>query len=135
MANQFAIRVRGLKELDRAFGRVNKGLRKGLRDTLKDAANDVAIEARSIAGSKQLRQSGDLIDGIRPVRIMGGAAVRSNAIHRGFEYPRRLEFEGRGGGSYGPRATLLPAVIAKRDETSARVRRLLDDVAKTFEAG
>lgn len=132
MAHPFRLNVRGLQELDRAFGRVDKRLRRGLRDTLRDAAQDVALEARSIAESKGLRESGDMIRGIRPFALAGRAGVRSEAVHRGFAYPRRLEFADRGGATYGPRASLLPAVKLKRGETERRVSRLVDDLVDTF---
>jgi hypothetical protein len=122
------IRFEGLKEFDRALGRADKEQRKRLRAGLKDIAEVVASEARSIAESKGLRQSGDLIRGIRPFAGVGRAGVRSSARHRGYPYPRRIEFEDRGGSTFGPRANVIPAVDAKANEALARADRLLDRI-------
>jgi hypothetical protein len=125
----YSVRFKGLKELDRALGKADKDLRASLRDSLKDVASIVAVEARSIAQSKGLRQSGDLIAGIKPYALTGKAGVRSTAKHRGFGYPARLEFEGRGAvGTWGNRASLYPALDRKQDEVTNRTEKLLDDL-------
>lgn len=137
MASQGAvsdIRVsfQGLAALDRALGKADKNIRSGLRTDLREVANVVAQEAQSIAERKGLRRSGDLIQKIRPFALTGRAGVTSTSIHRGYSYPRRLEFEGRGGGTYGPDATLLPALDAKGDELYDLANRLLDKFASDF---
>jgi hypothetical protein len=132
MADKIIVRFEGLAALDRALKRCDLNLRAGLRAELIDAADVVAQEAQSIASSKGLRQSGDLIRKIRAFAGVGRAGVRSTAVHRGFAYPRRLEFEGRGGSTYGPRATLLPALEAKTDEVEAKAEGLLDKFANDF---
>lgn len=119
------IRFEGLREFDRALGRADKTLRKGLRTELKETAGIVATEARMIAAAKGLRQSGDLIRGIRPFANARGAGVRSSARHRGYPYPRRLEF-----GSGRARASLLPALEAKKGVVRAKAEHLLDRIAK-----
>lgn len=120
------VNVRGLKELDRALGKADKTLRKDLRGRLREAAGVVAVEARAIAESKGLRQSGDLIRAIRPFVRSGSAGVRSGATHRGFAYPKRLE--------YGPgnRAHLNPAVDRKEAEIYERMETLLDEIERDF---
>ncbi|MBX5461642.1 MAG: hypothetical protein IRZ28_11200 [Steroidobacteraceae bacterium] len=128
-------RVRGLKELDRALGRADKHLRKNLRALLRSVAEGVARDARSIAMSKGLRDSGDLIAGIKPYALTGRAGVRSNARHRGYGYPARLEFESRGGRSWGPRATLNPAVQRNKDEIERGIERVLDELGHDFAGG
>lgn len=130
--NDIRVSLDGLKALDRALGKADKNLRTGLRSELKAVATIVADEAKSIAASKGLRQSGDLIRGIRPFALTGRAGVRSTAIHRGYSYPRRLEFEGRGGDKFGPNATLLPAVNAKSGELQTKAEQLLDRFADDF---
>ncbi len=127
------VRVRGLKQLDRALGKADKQLRKDLREQLRASAGIVAVEARGIAESKGLRASGDLISGIKPFALSGRAGVRSGAAHRGYEYPRRLEFEGRGGGEFGPRASLYPALENRSDDVLRATEQLLDDFADTFQ--
>jgi hypothetical protein len=131
----FSVRVKGLPELDRALGKADKGLRKNLRDSLRDVAGEVAAEARGIAAQKGLRDSGDLIAGIRPYALTGRSGVRSNAQHRGYAYPRRLEFEDRSGSSWGPRASLNPAVQAKQGDISRGIERLLDNLEDDFRGG
>jgi hypothetical protein len=120
------VRFRGLREFDRALGKANKDLRTILRRDLKEIAAVVAVEARAIAEDKGLRRSGDLISHIQPFAYTGRAGVRSSAIHRGYAYPRRLEFEGRGADEFGPRASLLPAVEAKQEILFASAEALLD---------
>jgi hypothetical protein len=127
--------VKGLKELDRALGKADKNLRKNLRDHLRDVAGDVATKAREVASSKGLRQSGDLIGGIKPYALTGKAGVRSTAAHGGFAYPRRLEFEGRGGGPWGPRASLNPAVQASAGDIERGIERVLDQIEDDFGQG
>ena len=94
---------------------------------LRETAALVAVEARAIAESKGLRESGDLIRGIRPFVQIGRSGVRSGAVHRGFNYPMRLEFEGRVGAGTGPRAHLNPAVDRKESEIMQRMETVLDD--------
>ncbi len=124
---------KGLKDLDRALGKADKGLRRDLRTKLRGIAKSVATDAQQIAESKGLRDAGDLVDGIRPFARAGGAGVRSTAIHRGFAYPKRLEFEARGGDVYGPRASLMPALEQQHNNVVAASERLLDDLADEFQ--
>jgi hypothetical protein len=126
------LRFKGLKELDRALGKADKQLRTGLRDKLRDAGKTVASEARAIAESKQLRVTGDLISSIKPFALTGRAGVRDTARHRGYAYPSRIEYEGRGGAKYGPRAFLNPAVDRKTGEITRSMETLLDRFADDF---
>ena len=135
MAQVEAIRVEGLGPLVRDLGRMRKELRKGLQDELKDAAEVVAERARSIAEEKGLRVSGDHVAGIRTFAKTAVVGVRAGATHRGFAYGKRLEYEGRGGGSYGPRASLLPALEQTRDQVVRRVDGVLGRVEDIFERG
>ena len=132
MADRVGFHIHGLAALDRALGKADKNLRKDLRDRLRDVAETVASEARSIASAKGLRRSGDLIANIRPVITTGAAAVRSGALHRGYEYPRRLEFESRFGGTYGPRASLLPAVEKSQGDIERDIEQMLDHLEEDF---
>lgn len=129
------MRVEGLRELDRALGKADKNLRKNLRDHLRDVAGNVATKAREVASSKGLRESGDLIGGIRPYALTGRAGVRSGAAHRGFAYPSRLEYENRGGGPWGPRASLNPAVQASKGDIERGIERVLDQIEDDFGQG
>lgn len=130
--NDVRVSFQGLAALDRALGKADKNLRTNLRGELKEVAGIVASAAQDIAEQKGLRRSGDLIRKIRPFAYAGRAGVTSTSIHRGYSYPRRLEFEGRGGLEYGPDATLLPALDAKGDELFDLASRLLDKFADDF---
>jgi len=123
-------RIKGLKELDRALGKADKNVRKNLRDKLRTVAEDVATEARQIVDSKGLVDSGDLRAGIRSFSLLGRAGVRSTATHGGFNYPRRLEYE-----SNGRRASLNPAVNAKRGDIERGIEHVLDQMADDFDGG
>lgn len=126
MSDYQIVRFSGLKELDRALGKADKDLRTILRDDLKEVAEIVAVEAQRIAREKGLIRSGDMIRKIQPFSLLKGTGVRSTSVHRGFRYPRRLEFEGRGGNAYGPDASLLPALDNKQAEVFAKAELLLD---------
>jgi len=128
------VRFRGLKEMDRALGKADRELRKDLRGRLRAVALIVATGARAKAQEKGLRRSGDLIRGIRPYALMGKAGVRSGAMHGGYNYPARLEYEGGNRGP-GPRATLTPAHEENKDEVVRELERLLDDFADDFHKG
>jgi metal-dependent amidase/aminoacylase/carboxypeptidase family protein len=118
------VHVKGLAELQRQLRRADRELRKKVDARLAQTATEVAAEARAIAESKGLRESGDLIRNIKPFVRIGIVGVTSSARHRGYPYPRRLEYEGRGGGKVGPRAHLNPAV----DDTEPKTMRELSDV-------
>lgn len=129
------VKIRGLRELDRALGRADKNLRKDLRVRLRAIAQVVATGAKAQAEAKGLRQSGDLIRGIQPYALTGRAGVRSTALHRGYNYPARLEWEGGSHGQPGPRASLLPAYEEKKAVVLAETERLLDRFASDFYGG
>lgn len=127
------IHVEGLKELDRAFGKLSKDLRKELRDELRAAGRIVSAEAKTIAAQKGLVRSGKLVRAIRPTVKGGSLFVRDGARGSdGFPYPKRYEFEGgrrqpsdaasyRGTGS---RAFMRPAL----ERTSGQVVERIDEM-------
>lgn len=123
------VRVRGLRDLDRALGKVDRRLRTQLRDKLRNIAADVAGEAKDIAESKHLHQTGDLVASIQPFALTGRAGVRATATHGGYAYPARLEYENRMGGTYGPRAFLNPAVDRRMDDITRSMEGLIDSIA------
>jgi hypothetical protein len=135
MATDPGFRIHGLKQLDRALGAADKQLRAQLRGEFKQIAVGVAGEAKTIAARRTVTRTGDLVAGIKPFSLMGKAGVRSTAVHDGYEYPRRLEFEGRRGGSFGPRASLWPAVQARRQEIRKGIDQALDTMERAFEKG
>lgn len=109
------IKVQGLKELDRAFGKVDKDLRKELRVALKEAAGIVADDARGRAERFGSKTAG----GIKPYSLTGSAVVRQSIGGRRI----RPVF-----GSILMRDALLPAVEAQQEKVVARLDRMLDEV-------
>lgn len=89
------VRVQNLRELQRALKAVDKTVAKEMRGELKEAAGQVASTAKGIAEFQGLRDTGRLINSIRPGATMAYAYVRENATRNGFLYPRIYEFGGR----------------------------------------
>lgn len=129
------VEVHGHKELMRALKRTQADLHKDIRALELEIARDVVAGAREIVISKDLVDSGDLLNGIRPFATQKGVGIRSGATHGGYAYPKRLEYEGRRGGKYGPRATLNPAVDRKEPEINRGIERVLDHLEKNWERG
>lgn len=127
------VRVDGDTNFRLALAKAEGTLRRELDAGLKDIAVEVATRARGIAESKGLRITGDMIRAIQPYAARGVAGVSSTSEHRNFPYPRRLEFEDRGGASYGPRASLYPAVDASLGEISHAMERVLDRVEEDLD--
>lgn len=123
--------INGLREFNRGIRKADLRLAAYVQTGFRAIAMEVAQEARGIAESKGLRESGDLIRGIVPYSRIGGAGVRSRAVHRGFNYPLRLEFEGRGPEGYGEHASLYPAVRDAEpkieEQTFALLNSMVDD--------
>lgn len=118
------VRVEGLKELDRAFGRINKDLRRELRKGLRRAAKVVATEGQQIARDKGLVRTGRLVKGIRPGATGDAVFVRARALKDAFNYAPVYEF-----GAGGRRAFLGPAVQRKRGEVVDEIEKVLDEMA------
>jgi hypothetical protein len=119
------LEVQGLRELQRALRKADRDLLTGLRSKLRGVAAITATEARALAAAKTQRGTGDLIRGIKPFVVAGGTGVRSSAIHRGFAYPRRLEFEhgGRRASLYPAYQRTLPAVLAAGESMMSEIER------------
>ena len=121
---QATVRVEGLDRLVRDFGRMSKQLRKDLQAELKDIAGHVADEAQSVAEREGLRDSGKLIRSIKPSVRGSTAYVRATATNRGFNYPRRHEFE-----NGGVRAFLHPALQQSTSKVEREIGRMVDRLA------
>lgn len=111
------IRVKGLKELDRAFGRMAKDLRTELRQELTAAGRIVSDDARSRFAGTDARSA----MGMRP-RIRGGARVVVEQRRRKTtgQHP---EF-----GALQMRRAFLPALASKRGEVERRLERMVDQL-------
>lgn len=114
------VKVKGLKEMNRAFTRADKELKKDLRSTLRDIAEPVRREA-AVRASREITNIGP-----------AWSEMRSSATNTGaYIAPRRR----RRGGSPRPNlATLLmeramlPALEANADEVEDAVGDMLDDI-------
>ncbi len=129
------VRVEGLREFQRALRKADRDLATAVRVGFRAVAADVAADARQIAEHKGLRVSGDLIRGIRPFSRIGAAGVRSTAVHGGFAYPKRLEYENRGSSRFGPNASLLPAVDQNEERIEAGAAGVLDRIVDDLGQG
>lgn len=110
-----AVKIEGLKELDRALRKVDRDLGKELRVALKDAAGIVADDARSRAslyGSKTAA-------GIKPAVRAGQGLVRQSI---GGQRIRPVF------GSVLMRHALLPALEAKQEQVVERLDRMLGEL-------
>lgn len=128
MASSAAIRVEGLSELRRGFKKMDGELGREYRDRIKGIAGIVADEAKSIAESKGLEESGKLIKSIKPGTRGTTGLVRAGATRNGYPYPAVWEYRKDGKG----RPFMTPALEHKRDEVVDELGKMLDDV---FESG
>jgi hypothetical protein len=119
--------VRGLNELVRDFGRLEKGLKTEVQSEIRGLVAIVAGEARTIAGRKFQSQTGDAIQHIKTSVRGGRGFIVEDAEHRGYPYPRRLEYE-----NGGVRAFMRPALEAMHDDVERELGLMLD---RLFERG
>ena len=120
----YKVQVIGLRSLTRDLKAAGNGAQKEIRPILKKASEVVASEARKIAASKGLRQSGALIGSIKP-RVSGSTGlVAAGARRRGYNYPGRYEFGDR------ERPFLRPALAAKSEEVAAEFEDGIDKLLR-----
>lgn len=119
------LEVKGLREFQSALRRADRGLATDVRRRLRGVAMITAAEARALAGARTMRGTGDLVRRIAPFVTVRGAGVRSSAQHRGFPYPKRLEYE-----SGGARASLNPAYRKTLPLVIAAGERLLSELER-----
>jgi len=113
-----AIRVEGLRQLERALKASDKDAAKGLRKELREAAKVVALDARGkFAGT-----DGYSAMGIRPRVRAGLVAVAEQSRKR--VTGKRPDY-----GSLQMRRALVPALWDNRKEVERRVENMLDKVA------
>lgn len=115
-----AVKVKGLKELERALKASDKETAKGFRKELREAGKIVALDARSRMGGIDRYSA----TGIRP-RVRGGVNVSVEQSRRRTT-GKRPDF-----GALQMRRALVPALESKRDEVERRVENLLDAVGRS----
>lgn len=114
------VRVEGLRELVRDFGRIDADLRRQLQREISEAADIVAQDARSRAD----RYAGNPGGKIRP-RVRGASGyVESRARSKGI----RPDF-----GALLMRTAFLPALASKESEVTRRVDQMLDRLAGSYQ--
>lgn len=132
MPAEGTVRVRGLRELSRAFARAEGDLKRDLRDRLKDAAEPVREDAEELASSR-IRNIGP-----RWQRMRVGVTQRLVYVA-----PRERGVTARG--SFSRRrpnlAPLLmdqamqPALDRNRDTVIRGIEDMLDDIGRDWEHG
>jgi hypothetical protein len=110
----FTVKVKGLRELDRAFKSMSADLRKELRHELGEAGRIVSDEARRLFAPYDARSA----MGIRH-RLKGGTEVFVEQ-RKGKTTGQHPEF-----GDFQMRKALLPARARKRAEVVDRIDRML----------
>jgi hypothetical protein len=90
------LQVKGLAQLQRDLGKVEKSARTEIRTALKDVGHIVAREAKMQAAMNGLRgKTGNLIKKIVPTVRQQGVFVEAKAMNAGYRYPGVYEFGGR----------------------------------------
>jgi len=139
----FQIDIQGLNAVRRTIKNMNPAIDKELRRGLKAAGDIVANQAKENARAAyeegfyrkghhkrdpKDRRTGDLVKKIATaVTQRKGVEVRLKARHRGYNYPRRLEFE------KGKTPFLRPALYMKRTEARREIWRAVDRALKQLE--
>lgn len=114
-----AVKIEGLRELERALRASDKDAAKGLRKELREAAKVVAMDARG----KLAPYSGYSAMGLRPRVRAGLVAVAEQSRKR--TTGQHPEF-----GSLIMRRALVPALWENRDEVNRRMESMLDNVGR-----
>lgn len=135
MANdaEITLNIEGLKETKVALRRSARLVKKEINTRLRAVGDILAVEAQSLARSKGLEKSGNLVRSIKPrARSMGVAVVASAKrkgpkYPQGYNYPKRLEYE-----SSGARSFMRPALANKQEEALTRLAGVLDEIRREF---
>lgn len=130
--------ISGMRELNQALSRVDRGLKRELQGRLKNIAEVAAGAARTIAHQKGLEDDrppprGGLIDTIKPFASARSAGVRVTAKRpspkypSGYPYPKRLEYAGH--------EFLRPAVKETAAYRARELEKVFDWIETTFARG
>lgn len=115
------VTVRGMRELTRDLRAVDRGIARQLQKDLKEAVDPTVKLAKVLVPKDKLA----LQKSIRATASQKQIAIRANKRRKGFLYGAVYEYGGRGGGEYGPRAYLNPALNQTQDKIIGEVARLL----------
>lgn len=112
------VRIKGLRELNRALNKVNKGAAKAVRDELKEAAEPVRQTAERLAGV-EIRNIGPTWSAMRIGSRSATVYVAPRARNQGGSPRPNL-------GILLLERAMFPAVAAHEDEIVDRVEDALD---------
>lgn len=117
-----SVKIHGLRELNRALGKVSKDLQKEVRDALKEAGEPVRQQAEQFAGER--------ISRIGPTWGRMKIGSRSKGVYLAPAARRR-------GGSPRPNfgglligKAMIPAVVEKQPETIAAIEDALENLTR-----
>jgi hypothetical protein len=126
-----AIKVEGLANLQRAFGRADRALRADLRDALQEAAAPVRADAQRLAGTEIRRMGAGSPWTRMRIGILGGTVVYVAPVERGVR--------GRANARRRPKLKPLmleramePALERNRRAVVRRLDHMLDEVARVW---
>jgi len=119
-----AVRVEGLNELIRAFGKVDKDLKRGVQRELQASADIVSQATKSKIGSLSPPGSSRTIGGVRP-RVRGSTAVVEQRL--GKTTGKRGDW-----GVTQMHRGFLPALSEKTTEVVQRLDEMLGRLAGEF---
>lgn len=125
-----AIRVEGIRELQRAFGAADKALRADLKDALEEAAAPVRSDAQILAGTITHMTTEPwtrMRIGTVAQSVVYVAPVERGRKTRGDDKRRRPRFKD----VLGPRMDL--ALERNRSKVERRLEQMLNEVARVWE--
>jgi hypothetical protein len=122
-----AVRVTGLRELERAFGRADKEVRRDMKDALEEAAQPVRRDAQALAVGVTLRAN-DPWNRMRVGSYRSVAYVAPVERGTGNSTPATRAFADRLLGR-----AMIPALERNVHQVERRVEHLLDEVANVWE--
>jgi len=126
MAN--AVRVLGLRDLQRAFGAADKAVQRDMKDALLEAAAPVRSDAQRLASG--FAGAGRPWSGMR-IGATGRAIVYVAPVERGLG-TNRNRHRPRFGTKLMDEA-MQPALDRNQEQVARRVEKLLDEVADVWE--
>lgn len=135
-ASQVSVQVLGADEVKAGLRGADKAMRRELRAEFKAIGSIVAAEAQSVAQTKITSRSGGLVRNIRPQATLMKVVVRdsrkrkSARYPRGYNYPKRFEYE-----KGGARAFMRPALEHKKAEVIRKMQVVVAKMALAFKLG
>lgn len=122
---QTHVEVRGIKELQQAFRKIDKNMKKEMQKELRKIAEPAAERARGKAAAKGL--SARTVSGIRPGSRVGMAVIR--------QIRRKTTGQHKELGPLLIERVMEPAAIETMPEAVARLEAMLDRVATWEQSG